>query len=149
MPRRAELTDKQKLFINEYMIDLNATAAALRAGYAAKSAADIGYKNLNNPRVKRYIDDMMREKEDSLIAKQDEVLRYLTSVMRGESTSEVVVVVGEGDGYSSAKRVSKNPDEKERTRAAELLGKRYGSFTDRVEMDADTTLHIAIDYGGE
>ena len=149
MPRRAELTDKQKLFINEYMIDLNATAAALRAGYAAKSAADIGYKNLNNPRVKGYIDDMMREKEDSLIAKQDEVLRYLTSVMRGESTSEVVVVVGEGDGYSSAKRVSKNPDEKERTRAAELLGKRYGSFTDRVEMDADTTLHIAIDYGGE
>ena len=149
MPRRAELTDKQKRFINEYLIDLNATAAALRAGYAAKSAADIGYKNLNNPRVKGYIDDMMREKEDSLIAKQDEVLRYLTSVMRGESTSEVVVVVGEGDGYSSAKRVSKNPDEKERTRAAELLGKRYGSFTDRVEMDADTTLHIAIDYGGE
>ena len=84
-----------------------------------------------------------------MIAKQDEVLRYLTSVMRGESTSEVVVVVGEGDGYSSAKRVSKNPDEKERTRAAELLGKRYGSFTDRVEMDADTTLHIDIDYGGE
>ena len=82
-----------------------------------------------------------------MIAKQDEVLKYLTAVMRGESASAVVVVEGEGEGVSSARIVEKPPDEKERLKAAELLGKRYGAFTDKMDIKADNSVNITIDYG--
>ena len=133
--RKKELTAKQKLFVKEYIIDLNATQAAIRAGYSKKTAKDMGYSNLKLDYVKAEIDRILKEKDDVLIAKAEEVLKYLTSVMRGEAVSEIVVVEGEGDGCSSARRVNKLPDEKERLRAAELLGKRYGLFKDKVDME--------------
>ena len=71
-------------------------------------------------------------------------MKYLTSVMRGEAMSEIVVVEGEGDGVSCARRVNKLPDEKEKLKAAELLGKRYGAFTDKVEVEI-TPIHIIDD----
>ena len=89
----------------------------------------------------------MAEKESELIADQDEVLRYLTAVMRGESTAEEIVVEGTGDGCSEARTMEKAPSEKERLKAAELLGKRYALFTDKVETDVDMDLNITIDYG--
>lgn len=135
MKRRDKLTPKQRLFIHEYLIDLNATQAAIRAGYSPKGAKDSGYENLRKPLVKAEIDRLMQEKEDSLIAKQDEVLKYLTTVMRGESKSEVIVIEGEGEGVSSARKVNKAPDEKEKLKAAELLGKRYGAFTDKLDVE--------------
>lgn len=67
--------------------------------------------------------------------------------MRGESLSEVVVVEGQGDGYSEARAMQKAPDEKERLKAAELLGKRYGLYTDRIEQEVDMDLKITVDYG--
>ena len=75
----------------------------------------------------------MAEKQKKLIADQDEILQYLTSVVRGETLSEVVVVEGSGFGESQARRIKKAPDERERTKAAELLGKRYGLFTEKVK----------------
>ena len=77
----------------------------------------------------------MAEKESELIADQNEVLRYLTAVMRGEETEEVVVVEGSGDGFSSARGVEKGIGAKDRIKAAELLGKRYSLFTDKVDLD--------------
>ena len=74
----------------------------------------------------------MAAKEEKLIAKQDEILKYLTSVLRGESESEIVVVEGTGDGWSEANILRKGPDERERLKAAELLGKRYGLYTESV-----------------
>lgn len=91
----------------------------------------------------------MAEKEAELIASQDEVLRYLTAVMRGESHAEVVVVEGVGEGCSEARTMQKAPDEKERLKAAELLGKRYALFTEKVETDTDMELNIHVDYGDE
>ena len=91
----------------------------------------------------------MTEKESELIADQDEVLKYLTSVMRGESQSEIVVVEGTGDGCSEARAMEKAPDEKERLKAAELLGKRYGLYTEKVEQNVDMELNITVDYGDE
>lgn len=96
---------------------------------------------------KRSIAKRMAEKESELIADQDEVLRYLTAVMRGESTAEEIVVEGTGDGCSEARTMEKAPSEKERLKAAELLGKRYALFTDKVETDVDMDLNITIDYG--
>lgn len=130
----AKMTAKQQRFCDEYLIDLNATQAAIRAGYSPKTAGVIGTENLKKTIIKNYIEKRMAEKEKELIADQDEVLKYLTSVMRGQSQAEVVVVEGTGDGCSEARAVTKAPDEKERLKAAELLGKRYGLYTDNVTV---------------
>lgn len=130
-----KMTNKQKRFCDEYLIDMNATQSAIRAGYSPKTAKVIGNENLSKPYVKAYIEKRLKEKEDNLIATQDEVLRYLTSVMRGESESEIVVVEGCGDGVSEAKRMLKAPDERERLKASELLAKRYGILSDKVKLD--------------
>lgn len=128
------MTEKQKRFCNEYLIDLNATQAAIRAGYSKKNANNIASENLAKPNIKSYIEERMREKEDSLIAKQDEVLKYLTSVMRGDSESSVLAMCGDG----CQEVIEKAPDEKERLRAAELIGKRYGLFTDKVDVNNES-----------
>lgn len=143
----AKMTAKQQRFCDEYLIDLNATQAAIRAGYSEKNARNIASENLAKPNIRSYIDARMAEKEKELIADQDEVLRYLTSVLRGESQSTEIVVEGTGDGCSEARTILKEPSEKDRLKAAELLGKRYGLYTDKIELDADTELNINIDYG--
>lgn len=143
----AKMTEKQKRFCDEYLIDLNATQAAIRAGYSEKNARNIASENLAKPNIRAYIDQRMAEKESALIADQDEVLKYLTSVLRGETQSEVVVVENIGDYMSQARTMQKAPDEKERLKAAELLGKRYGLYTDRVEQEVDMNLNITVDYG--
>ncbi len=145
----AKLTAKQRRFCDEYLIDLNATQAAIRAGYSEKNARNIASENLAKPNIKAYIDERMAEKESQLIATQDEVLKYLTSVLRGESQSTEIVVEGTGDGCSEARTLKKEPSEKDRLRAAELLGKRYGLYTDKVDTDVDMALTVNIDYGDE
>nr|DAK04985.1 MAG TPA: Terminase small subunit [Caudoviricetes sp.] len=141
------LTEKQKRFCDEYLIDLNATQAAIRAGYSERSARQIAERNMTKDDIQKYIKERMSEKEKQLIADQDEVLKYLTSVLRGESTAQEIVIEGTGDGCSEAKTMEKAPSEKERLKAAELLGKRYALFTDKVETDMDMDLNITIDYG--
>lgn len=131
-----KLTAKQQRFCDEYLIDLNATQAAIRAGYSKKTARVIGQQNLSKLAVKNYIDERMAEKEAALVADQDEVLKYLTSVLRGESQSTEIVVEGIGDGCSEARTITKGPSEKDRLKAAELLGKRYALFRENVKLDA-------------
>lgn len=140
-----KLTIKQKRFADEYIITGNATEAAKRAGYSEKSAYSTGQENLKKPVIKSYIDDRMAQLEDATIAKETEVLQYLTAVLRGESSSEIVVVEGIGDGASEARRMEKAPDEKERLKAAELLGKRYRLFIDKQEVQQD----VLVTFVGE
>lgn len=142
-----KMTAKQRRFCEEYLIDLNATQAAIRAGYSKKNAQNIASENLAKPIIRKYIDAKMAKKDSELIAKQDEVLRYLTSVLRGKSVGTEIVVEGTGDGCSEARTMQKEPSEKDRLKAAELLGKRYGLFTDKVDMNADAELTITVDYG--
>ena len=139
----AKMTAKQQRFCDEYLIDLNATQAAIRAGYSEKTANVIGAENLSKPNIKEYIEKRMAEKESELIADQDEVLKYLTAVMRGQSEASVLARNAEG----AEKVIEKPPDEKERLKAAELLGKRYGIFKDTVNEVVDMELNIAVDYG--
>lgn len=143
------MTAKQKRFADEYLISLNATQAAIKAGYEGKYVGQNADKLLKNTKISEYISRRMAEKEAELIADQDEILKYLTSVLRGESVSEVVVVEGCGNGYSEARNIEKAPDEKERLKAAELLGKRYGLYTDKIEQDVDMELNITVDYGDD
>lgn len=140
----AKMTAKMQRFCDEYLIDLNATQAAIRAGYSEKTARTIAAENLTKPDIQAYISERMAEKDAQLIADQDEVLKYLTKVLRGQSQSEVIVVEGCGDGCSEARTMQKAPDEKERLKAAELLGKRYGLYTEKVEADVETELTVTI-----
>lgn len=121
------MTEKQRSFCEHYLSNgCNATKAARDAGYSPHTAKRSGYDNLQKPYIKAYIQSRVEAMDAARIAKTDEVLQYLTSVMRGESESEVVVVEGHGEGVSRATRVKKKPDEKERLKAAEQLGKRLG-----------------------
>ena len=141
-----KLTAKQQRFCDEYLIDLNATQAAIRAGYSKKTAYSIGQENLKKPDISQYIEKRMAEKEKVLIADQDEVLRYLTAVLRGDEEEEVVVVEGYGEGRSSATTVTRSVAPKDRLKAAELLGKRYSLFTEKVNVNGAIPVVIA---GGE
>lgn len=132
-----KLTLKQQRFADEYIISGNATEAAIKAGYSKKTARSIADENLTKPDIKTYIDEKLKELSDKKIADQQEVLAYLTSVLRGETQSEIVVIEGQGEGVSRAKPMQKAPDEKERLKAAELLGKRMGLFKERVELSTD------------
>ena len=139
----AKMTAKQMRFCDEYLIDLNATQAAIRAGYSEKYANTNASKLLQITTIKEFIAKRMKEKESDLIADQDEVLMYLTSVMRGKSAASVLArnMVGADEV------IQKPPDEKERLKAAELLGKRYGLYTDRIDQEVDMELKITVDYG--
>lgn len=144
----AKMTAKQKLFCDEYLVDLNATQAAIRAGYSKRTANRIGTENLSKPVIKAYIAARMAEKQSKLIADQDEVLKYLTSVLRGETQSEVVVVENIGDFRSEARTMQKAPDEKERLKAAELLGKRYSLFKENMDVKHTASVVIVDDLDG-
>ena len=139
-----KLTIKQQRFADEYIISGNATEAAMKAGYAKKAAYQQGAENLKKPHIREYIDERLEAINSAKIADQEEVLQYLTAVMRGETESTVVVVEGDGDGVSRARLIDKNPDEREKLKAAELLGKRYGAFTDKVSVDGN----IAVEFVG-
>lgn len=157
------MTEKQKRFCDEYLIDLNATQAAIRAGYSKKTAKQIGQENLTKLDVKEYIEKRMAEKEKELIADQDEVLKYLTATMRREKKECVVVTTSEekstfvpdGEGKMRKQTVKKEVPRiveiparlSDANKAAELLGKAYGLYTDKVEADVDMDLNINIDYG--
>ena len=144
------MTEKQKMFADEYLIDLNATRA-YRAVYKTIKNDGVARRNgsrlLTNADIKSYIDERLDEIRNEKTADAQEVMEYLTSVLRGESTSEEIVIEGCGDGMSEARTMEKRPSERDRLKAAELLGKRFGLYTDRVEMDADMDLNITIDYG--
>lgn len=146
------MTEKQKKFADEYLIDLNATRA-YRAAYPAVKkdtvAAQAGSRLLRNVNVKGYIDEQLEKIHNQKTADAQEVMEYLTSVMRGESLAEEIVVEGLGEGVSEARRMQKAPSEKDKLKAAELLGKRFGLYTDKIDMAADLDLRITIDYGGD
>lgn len=127
---------KQQKFAEEYIKTMNATQSAINAGYSAKTAYSNGQRLLKNAEVKKYIEDELEKMKSERIADAQEVLEYLTSVMRGTSESEVVVVEGCGDGYSEARRISKNPDEKEKLKAADSLAKILGIAKEKVELSA-------------
>ena len=121
---------RQKKFCDEYLIVCNATQAAIRAGYSPKTAKSIGNENLTKPDLKAYIDEQLELLHSKKTADAQEVLEYLTSVMRGEHTEQTLQLVGDGVQTITDIDVSA----KERLKAAELIGKRYGMFKDNINL---------------
>lgn len=134
-----KLTIKQQRFADEYIISGNATQSAINAGYSIKTASVIGTENLIKPNIKKYIDERLEELEQKAIADQAEVLKYLTSIMRGEQTEQTLI----SDGSEQGQRITNiEVSAKDRIKAAELLGKRYGSWTDKQEVDINLPTFI-------
>lgn len=135
-----KLTNRQKAFADYYIELGNATEAARRAGYKGKNVNKIASENLAKLDIKQYIDERMAIIESERIAKAEEVLQYLTRVLRGEETEQVVVVESTGDFMSEARLINKELSAKDKLRAAELLGKRYRLFVDKVEANVNQTV---------
>lgn len=129
------MTEKQKRFADEYLIDLNATRA-YKAAYPGvkkdESARTNGWKLLTNADIKKYIDDRTKELESERVANVQEVMEYLTSVLRGEATEQTIAT----DDGGEPKPVDQKPKIRDRLKAAELLGKRYSLFAEKVEISA-------------
>ena len=142
------MTEKQKLFADEYLIDLNATRAYLAVYPNVKNkevARRAGSRLLTFVDVQAYIDERLDEIHSEKTANAQEVIEYLTSVLRGESLSDEIVVEGTGEGCSEARIVRKAPNENNKLKAAELLGKRYGLFTDKQQV----TVQVPIFEGDD
>lgn len=140
--KKRKLTEKQERFIDYYIELGNATEAAKKAGYSERTAYSIGNENLKKPEIKKQIEERLKELEDKRIAKAEEVLKYLTAAMRGEIDEEVVVVENTGDYESKARIVKKQISARERIKAAELLGKRYALFTDKLDVSEPISITI-------
>lgn len=136
------MTEKQKIFADEYIICLNATRAYKKAYPNVKKdevARANGSRLLTKANVKTYIDEQLEKLQSERIADQQEVMEYLTAVMRGKKTEPLLVLDGEG----KQKVVDAIPPVQARTKAAELLGKRYRLFTDKQEVEVQGTVVFA------
>jgi phage terminase small subunit len=125
------VTPRQEKFCVEYLIDLNATQAAIRAGYSDKTAYSMGQRLLKNVEIQSRIKKMRDEYYDKTIMSAKEVEYLLSKAGRGELKEEVVVVEGLGDGVSAAQIIKKRLSAKDRIKALELMGKRHHLFEDQ------------------
>lgn len=133
----------RKKFADEYIICGNATQAAIDAGYSKRSAKQTGSRLLDQAEIKEYIAARMKELEKESIASQTEILQYLTRVIRDEETEEVLVNIGNMEQEVRTVRVPA----KDRIKAAELLGKRYQLWTDKVDINSTEGIKIIDDIG--
>ena len=134
-----KLTQKQQRFVDEYIISGNATQAAIKAGYSKRSAQQTGAENLLKPVIKAELDRRNAEIKSAKTADMQEVMEYLASVMRGEQTESV----------ATAKGIYNNVpvSAKDRIKAAELIGKRHGAWTDKKEISGNMNIDIGMgDY---
>lgn len=144
------MTEKQARFVDEYLIDCNATQAAIRAGYSEKTAYSIGCENLTKPEIREAIAARLAELQSKKVATVQEIMEFLTSVMRREQPETVVVTltdevseyVPDAEGKVRQRKIRHDTAQKieipsrlsDSNRAAEMLGKRYGIFTDNVSI---------------
>lgn len=138
------MTEKQRLFADEYLKDLNGTRAYKTIYTTIKNdnvAAVRANTLLKQKDISDYISKRLEEIHNENTADIQEVMEYLTSVLRGESASAVLMMSGNG----MQKVTEKPPDEKERLKAAELLGKRFGMFTDNVDVTSNGQTVIVDD----
>ena len=134
---------KHERFCIEYIVDLNASQAAIRTGYAPKNANNIGSRLLANADIRARVDELLAEMQNSRIADATEVLEYLTAVIRGEKQEEVLVTDPMGQTEIKLKAIGG----REQVKAAELLAKRYSLLTDNVKMNGAAPVQIVDDLG--
>lgn len=131
MTTKRKMTIKQQRFADYYIETGNATQAAIRAGYSKKYANTNVSKLLQNTTVSQYIEKRLDELQSKRVADQQEIMEFLTSVVRGEVSEPVPIL--NGDGHQ--KVVELIPSVQTRKAAAVDLGKRYGMWTDKHQIE--------------
>lgn len=130
------LTEKRKIFADEYLKDMNGTRAYKAAYVKVKKdtvAASNAGRLLKIAEIRAYIDKSLEEMHNERTADAQEVLEYLTSVMRGEQVESIPLGLGKGEQVLTENEVTA----KDRIKAAELLGKRHALFTEKTEILGD------------
>lgn len=164
----AKLTNKQKRFIEEYLIDLNATQASIRAGYSPETAKEIGCENLTKPNIKNEIDKAIAERSRRTGINQDRVLREIAKIAFvnpsnvinfnqatvKENASDDDLAVISGIKIKSIPTDDGNIQEREvklydKLKALDMLGKHLGMFTDKIELNGDMGVKIIDDIPDE
>ncbi|MDU7810801.1 MAG: terminase small subunit [Staphylococcus epidermidis] len=140
-----KLNLKQQAFVDEYIKTGTAYQSAIRAGYSEKYAKSSSHKLLENVGIKAEIDKRMEKLKKDTIADQDEILQYLTSVLRGEVTDQELIPIQVGRGEMEVEELEKRSDTNARTKAAELLGKRYMMWTDKQQIETTATVQFNDD----
>ena len=136
--KKVKLTLKQKRFCDEFIISGNATQAAVKAGYSKKTAGAMATENLKKPIIRAYLDERLADIKSEKTADMEEVMEYLTSVMRGEESAVTTRGVVVHDVEVSAK---------DRIKAAELIGRRNGAWTDKKEVTGVMDINVGVgDY---
>ena len=160
----AKLTEKQKRFVEEYLIDLKATQAAIRAGYSPNTARDIGCENLAKPNIRACIDKEIAERSKRTGINQDRVIRELArlafvnandvidmeeATLKDGATEDDTAAIAsvkvktiptkEGEGIEREIKLT------DKLKALELLGKHLGMFKDKVEIDATVKSTAKLD----
>ena len=156
------MTKKQKRFVEEYLIDLNATQAAIRAGYSPHTAKDIGCENLAKPNIAAAISQAMAERSRRTGINQDRVLQELARIGFAKITDVVdpdtakIRLDASEDDLACIQSIKIKPNEFGTEREVKLydkksalvdLGKHLGLFKDKMELTGDMDLNITIDYG--
>lgn len=135
---RTGLTERQRRFCEEYLIDGNASQAAIRAGYSKRNSTVVSTTLMKNPQVQAHLKALLDELHSAKVADAQEVLEYLTSIMRGEQREQTLQLIGDGMQDITAIDVAA----KDRLKAAELLGKRYGIFKENVGVTMDAVVIV-------
>lgn len=136
------MTERQKKFLDEYSKSNDIESASQLCGY--KNVASCK-KMLKRPEIVKYLNEVKVCEDRTKLATQEEIIAYLTQVIRGEAVSEVVVVENVGDGYTEAVKVSKKPDGKEKLEAVKLLGKFFNMFDNSVKVEGVLPVSIIND----
>jgi phage terminase small subunit len=136
--KKKELTPKQKRFVEEYLVDLNATQAAIRAGYSAKTAYAIGEENLRKPEIKAAVDEAMAKRAERTEIDQDYVINVIRNTIERCAQAQPVL-----DAFGNPLKIETPTGDlaaafrfKEMAvlKGAELLGKHLGMFIDKHEL---------------
>ena len=162
----AKLTKKQQLFVDEYLIDLNATQAAIRAGYSPTSARQIADENMSKPDIKNAIDRAIAERSKRTGVNADRIIRELakiafvnpTDVINMDEATILDAATRDDTAAISSVKVKRIPTEDgdiverevkvyDKTKALELLGKHIGMFTDKFKVEGAIPIVIKDDMG--
>lgn len=144
-----QVNKRHERFCTEYIIDYNATQAAIRSGYSEKTARSQGQRLSTKVDIKKRIQELQEEIQQQNIVSAMDVEEFLSKVMNGELEEEALLVVGIGEEASEVVKANKKLSAKDRIKAAELLGKRHALFTEKREISGEVGVTFVEDVPTE
>lgn len=142
------LTAKQLRFVEEYLIDMNGTQAAIRAGYSAKTAYRQGADLLQNTSVRAAIAEACAKRAERVNVTADYVLSNLVEIVERSMQRAPVLTMKGKQAYDEDGNAMWRFDAKAANKALELLGKNLGMFTDKIEADVKQDVKVVL-FGGD